>query len=114
MGNDPQDHGFSSPPCLLGELDEFTAGYWNAAQRGAFYMRVLRAADTLGCATLKDGAAAALCALGSEPSCGATEALCWSALDALLADAELRIRQPDELERLAAMRTHIARHHGPA
>lgn len=111
MTGDPQDNGFSSPPCLLGELDEFTAGYWNEEQRGALYARVLQAAGTLGCATLEHGAASALQALGIGPVSGSAEGVCWEGVDALLADAELRIRQPDELQRLAAMRAHIARHH---
>lgn len=111
MTDQPDSGGYSSPACLLGELDDFTAGYWNRAQRAAFYGKVWRAARGLNCAALQRQAQEALQELGEAAAAGAAETACWQGLDALLADATLRIRQDEEVARLEAMRRHIARHH---
>ena len=105
------DERYSSPPCLLGELDAAGAGYLTRAERITLWQTVLATAVARRCQPLARLARQALSAYGVDARAGAQDALCWSSLQNALADALLRLPDGAELDAACAMHEHVQASH---
>jgi len=110
-----EDGRYSSPPCLLGELDAAGAGYLTRAERITLWQTVLSTAAAARCEPLARLARQALSASGAEAHPRADDAVCWNSLRDALADALLRLPDGGELDAARAMHEHVqAAHAAPA
>lgn len=109
------DQRYSSPPCLLGELDAAGAGYLTRAERITLWQTVFGTAVARRCQPLARLARQALSACGVDARAGAQDALSWNELQSALADACLRLPDGAELDTARAMHEHVqASHAAPA